>query len=174
MPTLSTAWLSSTSAKNRGSSFRRTWVIGISFLPMLDEWTEVFAVPGSRTTGGSAQTYAITGPGWSGSLRSGVKELKSPTNIVWLIGRINDGIKKVNGWLFDADTGNYGTDYLNRAVYRGRAWCKPPTGCCLSDVPQGCPWEGLRRSEQLRHALSETSSAGRRRANSRLFVTLGV
>ena len=207
-------------------------------LPMLDGWTEVFAVPGSRTTGGGAQTYASTGPGWSGSLRSGVKELKSPTNIVWLIGRIyctgtpedyaavhkiqdqlklvplssygkpytppqghvdpsidmktpvrdqvnamdavayftllaqlmkenpptaadapkvarfakiglvpgkdfdaskldadfvkhiprigfdrimlqlkvNDGIKKVNGWLFDADTGNYGTDYLNRAL----------------------------------------------------------
>jgi len=207
-------------------------------LPMLDGWTEVFAVPGSRTTGGGAQTYAITGPGWSGSLPTGVKELKSPTCIVWLIGRIycagtpedyvavhkiqdqltlmplssygkhytpppghvdpsidmktpvrdqvnamdtvayfrllahlmktnppapadapnisrfakiglvpgedfdaskldsdfvkhirrigfdrimlqmkaNDAVKKVNGWLFDTDTGNYGTDYLNRAL----------------------------------------------------------
>src|SRR5262249_9205569 len=35
-------------------------------LPMLDAWTEVFAVPGSRSTEGGAQTYAITGPGWSG------------------------------------------------------------------------------------------------------------
>jgi hypothetical protein len=207
-------------------------------MPMLDGWTEVFAVPGSRTTGGGAQTYAITGPGWSGSLPSGVKELKSPTSIVWLIGRIyctgtpedyaavhkiqdelklvplssygkaftpqpghvdpsidmktpvrdqvnamdavayftllaqlmkanpptaadapkiarfakiglvpgkdfdatkldadfvkhvprvafgrimlqmkvNDAVKKVNGWLFDTETGNYGTDYLNRAL----------------------------------------------------------
>ena len=57
-------------------------------MPMLDGWTKVFADPGSRTTGGGAQTYAITGAGWSGSLPSGVKELKSPTNIVWLIGRI--------------------------------------------------------------------------------------
>src|SRR5215475_1959456 len=55
---------------------------------MLDGWTTVFAVPGTRTTGTEAQTYAITGPGWSGTLPPGVKELKSPTNIVWLIGRI--------------------------------------------------------------------------------------
>jgi hypothetical protein len=57
-------------------------------MPMLDGWTTVFAVPGQRTTGTGAQTYAITGPGWSGTLPSGVKELKSPTNIVWLIGRV--------------------------------------------------------------------------------------
>jgi len=57
-------------------------------MPMLDGWTTVFAVPGKRTTGTGAQTYAITGPGWSGTLPSGVKELKSPTNIIWLIGRV--------------------------------------------------------------------------------------
>jgi hypothetical protein len=45
-------------------------------------------VPGKRTTGTEAQTYAITGPGWSGTLPPGVKELKSPTNIAWLIGRV--------------------------------------------------------------------------------------
>jgi hypothetical protein len=48
----------------------------------------VFEVPGKRTTGTGAQTYAVTGPGWTGALPSGVKELKSPTNIVWLLGRI--------------------------------------------------------------------------------------
>ncbi len=57
-------------------------------LPMLDGWTTVFAVPGTRTTGTGAQTYAITGPNWKGTLPSGVKELKSPTNLVWLIGRL--------------------------------------------------------------------------------------
>lgn len=56
-------------------------------MPLLDGWTDVFAVPGKRTTGTGAQTYAITGPGWSGSLPPGVKELKSPTSIVWLLGR---------------------------------------------------------------------------------------
>src|SRR4051812_46542291 len=57
-------------------------------LPMLDGWTNVFQVPGSRTTGTGAQTCAITGPGWSGKLPEGVKEYKSPTDIVWLLGRI--------------------------------------------------------------------------------------
>ena len=56
--------------------------------PMLDGWTDVFQVPGTRTTGTGAQTYAITGPGWSGTLPDGVTEYKSPTNLVWLLGRI--------------------------------------------------------------------------------------
>jgi hypothetical protein len=74
---------------------KEPWVLSIPdmkgryfLFPMLDGWTTVFAVPGTRTTGTGAQTYAITGPGWSGTLPSGVKELKSPTNIVWLIGRV--------------------------------------------------------------------------------------
>jgi hypothetical protein len=57
-------------------------------MPMLDGWTDVFQVPGKRTTGTGAQTYAITGPGWSGTLPAGVKELKSPTGMVWVLGRI--------------------------------------------------------------------------------------
>ncbi|MGE0628345.1 MAG: DUF1254 domain-containing protein [Hyphomicrobiaceae bacterium] len=71
------------------------WVLRIpdmngryALMPMLDGWTTVFDVPGKRTTGTKAQTYAITGPGWSGMLPAGVKEYKSPTNIVWLLGRI--------------------------------------------------------------------------------------
>ena len=57
-------------------------------MPMLDGWTDVFQVPGKRTTGGKAQKYAITGPGWSGTLPAGVTEYKSPTGIVWILGRI--------------------------------------------------------------------------------------
>jgi hypothetical protein len=56
--------------------------------PMLDGWTNVFQVPGKRTTGTGAQKYAITGPGWKGELPEGVKEYKSPTSLVWLLGRI--------------------------------------------------------------------------------------
>jgi len=56
--------------------------------PMLDGWTNVFQVPGKRTTGTGAQKYAITGPGWKGTLPEGVVQYKSPTNIVWLLGRI--------------------------------------------------------------------------------------
>jgi hypothetical protein len=56
--------------------------------PMLDGWTNVFQVPGKRTTGTKAQKYAITGPGWSGTLPAGVTEYKSPTGMVWILGRI--------------------------------------------------------------------------------------
>ena len=56
--------------------------------PMLDGWTDVFQVPGKRTTGTGPQKYAITGPGWKGKLPNGVKEYKSPTAIVWVLGRI--------------------------------------------------------------------------------------
>ena len=55
---------------------------------MLDGWTNVFQVPGKRTTGTKAQKYAITGPGWSGTLPAGVTEYKSPTGLVWVLGRI--------------------------------------------------------------------------------------
>ena len=71
------------------------WVLSIPdmkdryfLVPMLDAWTNVFQVPGKRTTGTGAQTYAITGPGWEGSLPSSVEEYKSPTSMVWIIGRI--------------------------------------------------------------------------------------
>jgi hypothetical protein len=56
-------------------------------MPMLDAWTTVFQDPGTRTTGTKAQLYAITGPGWKGSLPGGVVEYKSATNLVWIIGR---------------------------------------------------------------------------------------
>ncbi len=56
--------------------------------PMLDGWTDVFQVPGKRTTGTKAQTYAICGPGWKGKLPAGVVKYQSPTAIVWLLGRI--------------------------------------------------------------------------------------
>ena len=56
--------------------------------PMLDGWTDVFQVPGKRTTGTAAQKYAITGPGWKGTLPADVKEYKSPTSLVWILGRI--------------------------------------------------------------------------------------
>jgi hypothetical protein len=59
-----------------------------ALFPMLSGWTDVFQVPGKRTTGTGAQKYAITGPGWSGTLPEGVTEYKSPTGIVWILGRI--------------------------------------------------------------------------------------
>lgn len=56
-------------------------------MPMLSGWTDVFNVPGTRTTGTKAQDYVIVGPNWKGKLPSGLTEVKSPTNMVWILGR---------------------------------------------------------------------------------------
>jgi DNA sulfur modification protein DndE len=56
-------------------------------MPILDGWTEVVGNPGTRTTGDKAGDYALTGPQWTGALPDGVKQIKSDTNMVWLVGR---------------------------------------------------------------------------------------
>lgn len=56
-------------------------------MQMLDAWTNVFASPGTRTTGNGKGEFALVGPGWKGTLPVGVKEIRSPTNLVWMIGR---------------------------------------------------------------------------------------
>ena len=74
---------------------KEPWIVSLPdtkeryfLFPMLDGWTNVFQVPGKRTTGTKAQKYALTGPGWTGTLPAGVTEYKAPTNMVWLLGRI--------------------------------------------------------------------------------------
>lgn len=56
-------------------------------LPFLDEWTDIFTVPGKRTTGTGPQTFAIVGPNWRGALPAGVRRYDSPTSFGWLGGR---------------------------------------------------------------------------------------
>lgn len=56
-------------------------------LPMLDMWTDVFASPGSRTTGTQAGNFLVASPSWGGTLPADVERINAPTPYVWIIGR---------------------------------------------------------------------------------------
>src|SRR5262249_55021270 len=57
---------------------------------MIDAWTNVFASPGTRTTGSGKCDFLIVGPTSKGRLpedMASLKVIKSPTSTVWIIGR---------------------------------------------------------------------------------------
>jgi hypothetical protein len=56
-------------------------------LPMLDMWTDVFASPGSRTTGTQAGNFLVTPPGWSGKVPDEFTQIPAPTPYLIIIGR---------------------------------------------------------------------------------------
>ena len=57
-------------------------------MPFMDAWTNVFASVGSRETGSQAGKYFITGPKWGGKTPDNMQVIQAPSNMLWLIGRI--------------------------------------------------------------------------------------
>jgi hypothetical protein len=57
-------------------------------IEFVDSRGDDFAYVGSRTTGGQAGNFLISGPGWSGTLPNGVSQITSPDNNVILFGRV--------------------------------------------------------------------------------------
>lgn len=64
-------------------------------LQMLDMWSDVFASPGSRTSGSDKQVFVLSSAKWSGVVPAGATLIKAPTDMGWLLGRI------------EADSDNY-------------------------------------------------------------------
>jgi len=62
--------------------------------PFMDAWTNVFAEVGKRTTGTEAGEYALLGPDWQGEIPEGLRTIKAPTNMVWMIQRIQTNGKE--------------------------------------------------------------------------------
>ena len=56
-------------------------------MPFMDGWTNVFAAPGTRGTGTGGGKFLLAGPVWQGTPPKGLTLLRSPTQMVWLIGR---------------------------------------------------------------------------------------
>jgi hypothetical protein len=88
-------------------------------LPLYDAYSNVFAVPGPRTTGTGAHTFLLTGPFWKGKVPEEITQIKAPTNSVWMIGRTQvnsaeDGATVVaafqNGMKIDV-LSKYGQEY---------------------------------------------------------------
>jgi hypothetical protein len=56
-------------------------------IQLMDPWGTDFAYVGRRTTGTQAGDYLISGPGWQGKLPAGMRQIVSPDNTVFVIGR---------------------------------------------------------------------------------------
>lgn len=57
-------------------------------LQLLDKYTETWGYIGTRATGSKAGQYAVVGPDWTGPTPEDATVLTSPTNTVWLLGRV--------------------------------------------------------------------------------------
>ncbi|MFD2370555.1 DUF1254 domain-containing protein [Brevibacillus sp. GCM10020057] len=55
---------------------------------MLDAYTNTFHNESNRATADKARQSVIVGPGWKGTLPTGVRTIQAPTDTVWLLGRV--------------------------------------------------------------------------------------
>lgn len=55
--------------------------------PILDMWTDIFVVPGTRTTRGEARDFLLAAPSWTGTVPDGLEVVTAPTPVVWVMGR---------------------------------------------------------------------------------------
>jgi hypothetical protein len=58
-----------------------------SVVQLLDTFTNAFAYLGDGRGARTGERAALVPPGWKGALPAGVRKLRSPSNVVWLLGR---------------------------------------------------------------------------------------
>ncbi|MFT4204144.1 MAG: DUF1254 domain-containing protein [Chitinophagaceae bacterium] len=75
-------------------------------VPFLDAWTNNFELVGQRTTGTQSQKLLVSNARWAGKVPEGFRHVVSPTDYVWVIGRIQvnskedqvDNVSKLQDW----------------------------------------------------------------------------
>ena len=94
-------------------------------LPFMDAYSNVFASPGTRTTGTDAQKFLVVGPNWKGDPPSEFSLIQAPTEMVWMLGRI-----QVNSEEDGATTVRAIQDSMQLIPYSayGNAQYEPPKG----------------------------------------------
>lgn len=107
--------------------------------PMYSLWMPVIESPGSRTTGQKAASYLITGPGWKGDVPDGMKEIKSPTRYLVIIGRTYADGTEADYKAVNALQAHYDLRPLS-AVGKDYTYEAPPVnpdpGFSMTDKPQ--------------------------------------
>jgi hypothetical protein len=88
-------------------------------LPLLDGWTTVFGVPGTRTTGTGAQKFAITGPGWTGNTSGGGQgvQVADRYSVVARPHLLHGNPRRLQGWARTSGSDVYEGSTLEKSGY---------------------------------------------------------
>jgi hypothetical protein len=106
---------------------------------MTDLWMTDFDSPGTRTAGGKAASYLITGPGWNGTVPEGLKQIKCATRYMVILGRTYssgtekdyEAVNRLQAQYEIVPLSAYGKSYIYKAPP-----VNPNPGFSMTDAPQ--------------------------------------
>ena len=136
---------------------------------LMDAYTNTFAYVGRRVTGTKEGNYAIVGPAWQGTLPTGVKPIKSPTNTVWGLTRT---LVKGEDDLTTARTLQQQYTLTSLSAYGGGI--TPQQQVPPSPITQTAESNGLQFYDELGAALQDDPPPEDESPLLRLFAQVGI
>jgi hypothetical protein len=101
---------------------------------VMDAWTDVIADPTPRLANSAPADYALVGPNWKGTVRPGVRVVRSPTNDVWVLARTRAQTDDTVDAITEIQK-NYTIVPLSR--FRDASYQPPPGRLRTPNVPTG-------------------------------------
>lgn len=139
----------------------------------LDPYTNVFAYVGTRTTGDGAGNYLITGPSFRGRVPRGLRRIRSPYRLAWLVGRTLVNGQRDLPAVHRIQNG-YRLIPLRQYAAHGLAWRAPrPHRIVTRHRDHPLP-TGLAFFDQLGTALAQNPPPARDRRILRELRTVGI